>query len=297
MTQKKHTPVSALVFVFCLSPGRVFDITSVQQPTLKSRISCSGHTYRKYAQDSFPLSALPWARIGEQLLLNHWSISVISKPINSYGRKGQLKSVVLVGLVSISFTSRWHLHSLTCLFDWTPLPVYHRHSSTQPRRSMRRSRRECLISTMRWDRLRSVFLSSSSVICVLSFSLSTWRPEGEKPGCRRLPLTPTRQNSLTFQFQLSLLASCQLINSSRPTRSQSFGRKPNTQPARKLSIQPVSKPAIQSARLLSSRWNNRTGRKSRDGACQQVCACQRLLVMLLPQLDVKMTYVCWSFGL
>lgn len=59
MTQKKHTPVSALVFVFCLSPGRVFDITSVQQPTLKSRISCSGHTYRKYAQDSFPLSALP----------------------------------------------------------------------------------------------------------------------------------------------------------------------------------------------------------------------------------------------
>lgn len=107
------------MFVFCLSPGCVFDIASVQQPTLKSRISCSGHTYRKYAQDSFPLSALPWARISEieQLLLNHWSISVISKPINSYGRKGQLKSVVLVGLVSISFT-------VTMTFTQFDMPVW-----------------------------------------------------------------------------------------------------------------------------------------------------------------------------
>lgn len=97
----------------------------------------------------------------------------------------------------------------------------------------------------------SLLFSSSMCFVLLPLHLKTW---GGKTGCRLLPLTRTKQNSLTSQFQLPLLASCQLINSSHPTRSQSFSRKPNTQPARKLSIKPVGKPAIQSARLLSSQW-------------------------------------------
>lgn len=36
--------------------------------------------------------------------------------------------------------------------------LYLRLSSTQPRRSMRRSRRECLISTMRWDALFPLYI-------------------------------------------------------------------------------------------------------------------------------------------
>ncbi len=216
--------------------------------------------------------------------------------------------------------------------------LYLRLSSTQPRRSMRRSRRECLISTMRWDILSSLFPSSSnlsildlffrqysplfqSLLFLTSFSsvwfsssvtLPLFSKRGEKTlfsssfdsSQAKLPmflLSPALFSTLFTQlslslflslsfflslfFSLSLSASCQLINSSHPTRSQSFSKKTNTQPASQsvscLSSQAVSLLSSQPDGYLLSGTVIQAG-KSRHQACQQVCTCQQVLITLLP---------------
>lgn len=107
----EHTPVSALVFGFCLSPGRVFDIASVQHPTVKSIISCSGHTYRKYAQDCFPLSALPWARISDWAITAQSLINLCHFP--AYHPLWQERSVKISGAGGTGIKN-FHCHDDIC---------------------------------------------------------------------------------------------------------------------------------------------------------------------------------------
>lgn len=201
---------------------------------------------------------------------------------------------------------------------------------------MRRSRKECLISTMRWGTLflsfffptgTSPFLFSflrvSSRLFLSLFSLlplvfplsvvfqqCVWfamLPFSSKRRGKKfslLPLTPAKQNSLRSSSPLlyfplllflpsfpplllplsiavslshSLLASCQLINSSHPTRSQSFGKKTNPQPASQsvscLFSQSLSLPFSQPDGNLLRGTVLQAG-KSRHQAYQQVCTCQ-----------------------
>lgn len=142
-------------------------------------------------------------------------------------------------------------------------------SSTQPRRSMRRSRKECLISTTRWETLNAQF--SVSILffffCsrLLFFLLFPRSPRCEFPAACVASRAPSslgaeregvKTSSASFDssqaklsmfllssapfstytlhslipslFCLTLVASCQLINSSHLTRSRSFSKKTNT---------------------------------------------------------------------
>lgn len=174
------------VFGYHLPARCVFPLTQtceficVQQPIIKYRssdfVTCTWHTYMEYLTDQFMLCVTDvregiklgvvsslWCQVSKfcevflscdgklGLQLNskwlkvrawlcYWNLNLLCIPNDMrLIYRSQHKKMGLTFLSSVCFTS--------CL--------YGRLSSTQPRRSMRRSRRECLISTMRWD---TVFL-------------------------------------------------------------------------------------------------------------------------------------------
>lgn len=190
---------------------------------------------------------------------------------------------------------------------------------------MRRFRRECLISTTRWDTLLYFppqtplsfhqlssaplfvppflllfLLWVSSNVCGLPYPLSAWKEEVKKkaPVCF-LWLQPSK-TPRDLLFPCSIFHSL-FLHSSLLSHSLSFGILPANKflTSHKVSVtrqenkhsasQPASCLSSQSVSLLPSQPDGyllsgtlMQGGKSRDQACQQVCTCQQVLVMLLP---------------